>query len=573
MTTYFIDPVQGDDRNEGDVQDRAWKGFIRLSEKLLKPGDRVEIIQAGDFHDSLHLRGSGSPKDPIRICFSKGRYDFFPSNMKRKRFDISNANSDAGSEKALAIYMEGVRHVRVEGEGADIVCRGKMIEVCLDTCEDVCVHGLRFDYHRPTVSEWKVLKSTEEWAEIQIHPDSVYCVENGKIRWLGEGWSETTGLAQELIPESHKVWRKKDPLLNLHLEDLGEGRVKAHGNHDMEEGRVFQIRNPFRDCVGIFLKNSKDVTFRRTHLAFMHGMGVLCQFSENITLEEVRISPVEESGRTTAAWADCTHFSGCKGKISLFNCLFNGAHDDAVNVHGTHLRILEKIGDRQLRVAFMHPQTFGFQAFYEGDEVEYVHANTLSPYGNATVEKVEILSPMEQLLTLNSPVPHQLKECDVLENVSWTPEVEIRGCRSMRIPTRGFLLTTRRRVVVEDNTFVSLDNGIHIESDAEGWFESGCVRDMKIVKNTFLSGKGPAIRISPHNSHPNSEVHRNIRIESNHFDLSQHGSALVAHGVSGLDVVDNVFEGGSQAGSDQIVSISQSEKVVLLGNEERSSSS
>jgi hypothetical protein len=36
-------------------------------------------------------------------------------------------------------------------------------------------------------------------------------------------------------------------------------------------------------------------------------------------------------------------------------------------------------------------------------------------------------------------------------DITWTPEVDIRGCKIMHIPTRGFLITTRRPVVVEDN--------------------------------------------------------------------------------------------------------------------------
>jgi hypothetical protein len=62
---------------------------------------------------------------------------------------------------------------------------------------------------------------------------------------------------------------------------------------------------------------------------------------------------------------------------------------------------------------------------------------------------------LELLVTLQQPVPKEFQHNDVLENVTWTPEVEIRGCRVSRIPTRGFLITTRRRVPVEDNEFLS----------------------------------------------------------------------------------------------------------------------
>ena len=36
----------------------------------------------------------------------------------------------------------------------------------------------------------------------------------------------------------------------------------------------------------------------------MHGMGLINQFSENLTFDTVAIAPDPASGRTTAAWAD-----------------------------------------------------------------------------------------------------------------------------------------------------------------------------------------------------------------------------------------------------------------------------
>jgi len=57
------------------------------------------------------------------------------------------------------------------------------------------------------------------------------------------------------------------------------------------------------------------------------------------------------------------------------------AHDDAINVHGTHLRIVERLVGRKVKVRFMHPQTFGFMAFNSGDEIEFVRSDSLATYG------------------------------------------------------------------------------------------------------------------------------------------------------------------------------------------------
>ena len=52
----------------------------------------------------------------------------------------------------------------------------------------------------------------------------------------------------------------------------------------------------------------------------------------------------------------------------------------------------------------------------------------------------------------------------VVENVTYTPEVIVRNNYFSRIPTRGLLVTTRRKVLIESNTFFSYANEWHFYS-------------------------------------------------------------------------------------------------------------
>jgi hypothetical protein len=541
--TYYVDPTVGSDERGGTSPDSAWRTFTPINGITLSPGDSIEILSPGSFDQTLSLTGAGTSESPISVQFAPGRYDFDPTDAIKRKYNISNTNDGVDIPKAIAILFDNAKHVHVSGAGAELVLRGKMIEICVDTSEDVTVSGLTFDYQRPTVSEWTVLSATDDSADLEVHSDSLYSVTDGRILWEGEGWSYETGLAQELVPETHLVDRMKNPLAEMRIEELGPFKLRAHGKHKMRPGTVFQLRDTFRDCVGVFMRRSKDVTFRDLNFRFMHGMGILCQFTENITLDKVDIAPDEKSGRTTAAWADCTHFSGCRGKLVIKDCMFCGAHDDAMNVHGTYLRIVEQPGDHELRVRFMHPQTYGFMAFNPGDEVDFVRWNSLAVFGSNRVKAVEMIDPKELLVTLEEPVPSDWHENDVIENVTWTPEVEVSGCTAMRIPSRGFLLSTRRRVVVTDNEFVSLRNGVHCGGEAASWFESGCVRDMVIRGNRFLNGKGPCIHICPNISEPNQDVNRNIRILDNEF-VSGTGPAVEATSTTGLVVEGNTVCSG-----------------------------
>jgi len=567
-TTYYVDPVSGRDEASGVERGKPWRSFAPVNRLLLAPGDRVEIVSAGEFHETLALAGEGSAEIPIDVRFAPGRYDFHPDGAEKRKYNISNTNDGCDGDKALAILVDGARHVAISGPGARLVMRGKMIEVCVDGSEDVSVTGLQFDYHRPTVSEFTVVSAGPGRADISVHEDSAYRVSGGKIVWQGEGWShgnEEGVIAQELDPAEDRVWRRRNPLRGLEAEDLSPGHVRVRGEHDMVERRVYQLRRGFRDCVGVFLRRSRNITFHDVDFLFMHGMGVLCQFTENITLDSVRIAPDEKSGRTCSAWADCMHFSGCRGRIVVKDCVFSGAHDDAINVHGTYLRVVEEVSPTEIMVRFMHRQTFGFLAFNPGDEIDFVHRDTLDIFGSNRVVDARLLNPKEMLLTLERPLPPGRRENDVIENVTWTPEAEITGCSVSRIPTRGFLVSTRRRAVVSGNIFTRTRSGVLVACDAESWFESGCVRDLTITRNRFDRCRKAAILIKPENVEPNDAVHSNIRIAENEFVLAG-DVAVDAFSTTGLSVVGNTVLSAGPADAGKAILTRGCSEVRVEGN-------
>ena len=102
---------------------------------------------------------------------------------------------------------------------------------------------------------------------------------------------------------------------------------------------------------------------------------------KNITFRKVDVAPRKESGRTIAAFADCFHFSGCKGVVEVDSCRTSGSHDDPMNVHGTHLKITG-IEDDKLTLHFMHHQTYGFKTFLAGDSVAFVRPENLLIQGD-----------------------------------------------------------------------------------------------------------------------------------------------------------------------------------------------
>ena len=156
-------------------------------------------------------------------------------------------------------------------------------------------------------------------------------------------------------------------------------------------------------------------------------------------------------------------------------------------------------------------------------------------------------------LMLSCPLPDEVMEnCEeyVVEYITWTPEVEIRGNYFARTPTRAILLTTRRRSVIENNLFFRIPMAsILVSDDARSWFESGPVRDLTIRRNTFMECSSPVIAITPEVERYDGPVHSNILIEENRFIMTDPAESVLKVDASS-DVIfrDNVIESSDMTG-------------------------
>ncbi|MBK3519667.1 right-handed parallel beta-helix repeat-containing protein [Carboxylicivirga marina] len=570
--SYYIDPVKGNDANSGTQKDAPWKTFRRVNQLRLSKGNKIEILAPGAFRESLFFIGQGTAEQPIEINFAKGQYDFYPEKAYRSKFHISNTNDAPDSLKAVAFYFLDAENVKVNGNDAEIIFRGKTIETSLNNCKHVSIEGIGFNYKRPTVSEIEVITVNERYADVQIHKDSKYQIADSMLVWIGEGWKhQVKPLWQEFNPEASKVSRKWLSLKNIRFSALQANQIRIHydKNPGLKKGLIYQNRNTFRDYAGIFIQKSKDITLKNVNIHFMHGMGVVSQYCENVTMDGVSVRPKENSGRTCAAWADILHFSGCKGNLEIMNCYLSAANDDAINIHGTHLRIVDVVSSRRIKVRFMHKQSYGFEAFFAGDSIEFISAKTLLPYAQNKVVSANTLNEKEIELTLHRDIPNDIQPKDVIENITCTANVLIRNNKIIHIPTRGILVTTRGKVVIENNElFKTQMSGILIADDANSWYESGYVKDVTIRTNKFIECEQPVINIHPENSEMVDEypVHSNIRISDNQFIL-KNAVVLAAKSTGNIDFVNNKIVSAGELKVQDIIRLKGCSNMKMEGNE------
>lgn len=483
------------------------------------PGIRKAIESCGD-------------QSNVTLMLPGGRIDLWPDGAFKKELYISNTTEDdtLSKVKNIGFLFEGKQGLTIEGNNTLVILHGKMESFAFLNCNNILVKNISFDYERPSMSELKITSAGDKEVKVEIHPDTRFTIEKGKIGFYGEGWKSNAYHTISCNPVTGVMrYSSFKPFLESKATQTGCREVTFIGDFSkaaLHPGDVLTIRDPYRDNSGAFISLSRNIRLENVKMHYMHGLGIVSQFSENISLFKVSVAPRPESGRQIAAFADCFHFSGCKGLIKVDSCFTSGAHDDPINIHGTHLQITNVDPAKKLTVRFMHHQTYGFDTFFAGDSIAFINSQTLMPIGTAKLKAAKLINRREMEIEVDEPLPENLRTGLCIENLSWTPEVIIRNSRFERTNTRGLLITTSRKVLIENNTFFRTGMfPILIADDASGWFESGAVQDVTIRNNMFEecgynSGSG-AINIAPENHElvVGNMVHRNIRIIDNTFKV------------------------------------------------------
>jgi hypothetical protein len=446
--------------------------------------------------------------------------------------------------------------------------------------ENIDIKGLSIDFARPTMSEFTVQAMSEDSLLVQVHQDSKYRLLNNKLQWYGHNWTADTYMMHAVVTDpKSKESRYADyqAIMQATAEEPRKGQLLFKGKFSTlyPVGAIVSVRNTIRDEVGGFVYRSKNILLDGLQIHYMHGLGITSQFSENLTYKNINIEP--SHGRTVAAFADGMQFSGCKGNILIANCRFSGLHDDPINIHGTYLQVTKKSADDEIIVEFKHHQSYGFDAFLPGDTVQFVGKKTVTPLGKQyVIRSVDSLSLTAFRLKLDNALPDSLIVEDALENLTWNPAVTIRNCRFTGTNTRGLLISTPKRVLIEKNIFYK--TGMHailIAADVNSWYESGAVKDVLIRKNSFLEcgynlpAFSYAIAILPEvkTVEQGKYVHGNIRIINNKFELLT-DQALVAQSVNGLIFSRNTLYSNTAATAQKDDATSVSVSTVSIRNSE-----
>ena len=523
---------------------------VRVTDFGAEPGSRRNAVAAV----ARALEACRRIDKPV-LAFPKGRYDFWPQHSVEKTYFESNTT--ANNPKRLAIFVEGFAGLTVDGGGSTFVFHDRMQPFTVDRSSGVTIRELSIDWDVPLSAEAVVEAATDEHLDLRIDDRQFpYVIENDRIVFVGEGWKsgwwdamEFDGRTLEVVPGTGDAGCLGPGWKEHRAEALAPGRVRLHRRFARRPapGNILVLRHSERDHAGIFVVDSWDVTIENVDLFHSAGLGLLAQFTENLTVRGFRAVP-SPARRVLSGHDDGVHVSNCRGHVLIERSRFHGLMDDPVNVHGTSVRIVGRPAPDRLLCRFMHEQSTGMTWGRPGDKVGFIEHRSMRTVGEGTVTGFEARDRDTFEVRLEAPVPDGIVVGDALENLTWSPDVTIRDNAFESNRARGVLVSTPGRVLIERNRFDSSGSAILIAGDANYWYESGAVRDVTIRGNVF----GPACLSSPYqfgegivsilpeipDPDPAFPFHRNVRIEDNEFHPSD-TPVLYAKSVDGLSFSGN----------------------------------
>lgn len=440
--------------------------------------------------------------EKVILRFPEGRYEFHEKGAAVREYYISN--HDQTNPKKVGIALEDMKNLTLDGQGSEFVFHGRMLPVSLLRSENCLLKNFSIDFENPHIAQVKIVENDPQdgivfepapWVDYRIAKDSIF-------EAYGEGWTmrHSWGIAFD-GDTKHLVYNTSDiGCPTKGASEVAPRRIHAPGWKDarLVPGTVVAMRGWGRPTPGIFLSHDVNTTIENVKVHYAEGMGLLAQLCENITLEKFGVCLKGDADpRYFTTQADATHFSGCKGKIVSCNGLYEGMMDDAINVHGTYLKVVKRVDDRTLVGRYMHGQSWGFEWGCPGDEVQFIRSNTMELVGKQNkiisirpYDKEQTEGAREFLITFQEPVDQVINEQSGfgIENLTWTPEVLFSGNVIRNNRARGSLFSTPRKTIVENNLFDHTSGAaILLCGDCNGWFETGARRHVIIRKNRFVN--------------------------------------------------------------------------------------
>ncbi len=493
----------------------------------------------------------------VTLVFPKGQYDFHPENAVEVYRAVSNHDNGL---KRMGFPLFNMKNITIDGGGSLFMFHGRMVPVTLENVQGATLKNFSIDWIRSFHAELTVVESNEEEKSFVVETDPElypYTIKGGQIQFHRFGQDDPIG--------SNMVWdpKTRSPIYGTRqyavrgrqakVTAMGKGRFRVEKavRKAPPVGSIlvaYGVHPTSRLCPAIHVTNSKDIRIENVTVHDAGGMALIVERTENVTLNGMVVTSTED--RIVSTRADATHFIGCKGTIHLENCRFEHMLDDGINVHGAYVKVAECLGDKKFICEISHFQQWGLTFAEPGDRIALLSRETILPFFETTVKAIKVLNERRFVMTV-AEAPAKLPDGPLsVENLTWYPDLVMKNNVIRENRARSVLVTTKGKVLIENNHFSSQMHGILIEGDNNSWYESGAVQDVTIRNNVFenigwaVTERYPLLAsplLRPEQRTGEGRYHRNVHFVGNTI-RSFNGLLVKAKSVKGLNISGNTIE-------------------------------
>ena len=239
--------------------------IISVADFGLKPDSRINAVPFVQKAIDACKKNPGST-----LVFPKGRYDFWAQHAIEKEYHETNTYDV--NPKILAVLLDEVNDLTIDGNGSEFIMHGRMQPFTLDYCQNVTLKNFTVDWDIPLTAQGTVVESTPDFMEIEIDACQYpYIIENKRLTFVGEGWKSSVWSIMQFDPETHFVlpntgdnlgWRGYDAM------EVSRGRVrlsdpKREANKFYPAaGTILVLRHSTRDHAGIFISIAQTLKWK-----------------------------------------------------------------------------------------------------------------------------------------------------------------------------------------------------------------------------------------------------------------------------------------------------------------------
>ena len=173
--------------------------IISVSDFGLKPDSRINAVPFVQKAINACKQHPGST-----LVFPKGRYDFWAQHAIER--DYHETNTYDVNPKILAVLLDQVNNLTIDGNGSEFIMHGRMQPFTLDRCQNITLKNFSVDWEIPLTAQGTVTQSTPDYIEVEIDTRQYpYIIENKRLTFVGEGWKSGLWSIMQFAPETHFV--------------------------------------------------------------------------------------------------------------------------------------------------------------------------------------------------------------------------------------------------------------------------------------------------------------------------------------------------------------------------------